>query len=238
MTCKCRKTCLANEKLLSCPFKYINKIWIGFLKTTQSHKHCAAFYEFENSNFYREMLVCKTTRINAKSRGKRCRPVYFQEHYFIKDEVRQLDETYTVIGWTFSYLLDAAPVFTNAPKVLQVKENNQRGQIITNIHGHARSRWHNNASIKYTIIKGESREISIQIYLKLQRYKVTPIPITIRSVKEENFHVASHATDIPKLCSKIDPQHLLWSAERWIFAPCSQALSGGPWSSFSWRACF
>lgn len=96
-----------------------------------------------------------------------------------------------------------------------MKENNQRGQIITNIHGHARSRWNNNASIKYSIIKGESREISIQSYLKLQRCKftswITPIPITIRWVKEENFTPFRSRYRICKLCSKIDPQHLLRS---------------------------
>ncbi|XP_078344150.1 protocadherin Fat 4-like isoform X4 [Oculina patagonica] len=51
---------------------------------------------------------------------------------------------------------DAAPVFTDLPKVLEVKENNQRGQIIKNIYGQARSRWSQNASIKYTIIKGNT----------------------------------------------------------------------------------
>ena len=39
--------------------------------------------------------------------------------------------------------------------MLEVKENNQRGQIITNIHGHAKSRWNKNASIKYAIIQGK-----------------------------------------------------------------------------------
>ena len=53
------------------------------------------------------------------------------------------------------FLLDAAPVFTDLPRVLEVKENNQRGQIIKNIYGQARSRWNQNASIKYTIIKGK-----------------------------------------------------------------------------------
>ena len=53
------------------------------------------------------------------------------------------------------FFLDAAPVFTDLPRVFEVKENNQRGQIIKNIYGQARSRWNQNASIKYTIIKGK-----------------------------------------------------------------------------------
>lgn len=51
--------------------------------------------------------------------------------------------------------LDAAPVFVDLPMVLEVSENNQRGQIITNIHGNAKSRWNQNASIRYTIVKGK-----------------------------------------------------------------------------------
>ena len=53
------------------------------------------------------------------------------------------------------FRLDAAPVFTDLPKVIEVQENNQRGQIIRNIYGQARSRWNQNASIKYTIIQGK-----------------------------------------------------------------------------------
>ena len=56
---------------------------------------------------------------------------------------------------TYYFFLDAAPVFTDLPRVFEVKENNQRGQIIKNIYGQARSRWNQNASIKYTIIKGK-----------------------------------------------------------------------------------
>ena len=55
----------------------------------------------------------------------------------------------------YLFRLDAAPVFADLPKVIEISENNQRGQIITNIHGDAKSRWNQNASIRYTIIKGE-----------------------------------------------------------------------------------
>ena len=57
--------------------------------------------------------------------------------------------------FSVKFFLDAAPVFTDLPRVLEVKENNQRGQIIKNIYGQARSRWNQNASIKYTITKGK-----------------------------------------------------------------------------------
>lgn len=50
---------------------------------------------------------------------------------------------------------DAAPVFSDElPRVIEVTENNQRGQIIQNIHGHAKSRQNPNASIKYSILTG------------------------------------------------------------------------------------
>ena len=39
--------------------------------------------------------------------------------------------------------------------MIEVKENNQLGQIIGNIYGQAKSRWNENASIKYTIIRGK-----------------------------------------------------------------------------------
>ncbi|XP_044177360.1 cadherin EGF LAG seven-pass G-type receptor 3-like isoform X5 [Acropora millepora] len=92
---------------------------------------------------------------------------------------------------------DAAPVFTNAPKVLQVKENNQRGQIITNIHGHARSRWHNNASIKYTIITGNvgnafeirphplGKSASLVAAKKLDRETISLYNLTIQATNTE-----------------------------------------------------
>ncbi|KAJ7334491.1 hypothetical protein OS493_014812 [Desmophyllum pertusum] len=40
------------------------------------------------------------------------------------------------------------------------KKNNQRGQIIRNIYGQAKSRWSQNASIKYSIIRGNDGNAS------------------------------------------------------------------------------
>ncbi|XP_068695423.1 cadherin EGF LAG seven-pass G-type receptor 3-like isoform X1 [Montipora foliosa] len=92
---------------------------------------------------------------------------------------------------------DAAPVFAKTSKVLQVKENNQRGQIIANIHGHAKSRWNQNASIRYTIIKGNNgdafkirphplgKSASLVASKTLDREKVSFYNLTIQATNTE-----------------------------------------------------
>jgi len=92
---------------------------------------------------------------------------------------------------------DAAPVFHDIPKVLKVKENNQRGQIIRNIYGHAKSRWNQNASIKYTIVTGNTgnafelrphplgQSASLVASKRLDREKMSFYNLTIQATNSE-----------------------------------------------------
>ncbi|PFX25926.1 Cadherin EGF LAG seven-pass G-type receptor 3 [Stylophora pistillata] len=93
---------------------------------------------------------------------------------------------------------DAAPVFSDKfPRVIDVKENNQRGQIITNIHGNAKSRRSRNAPIKYFILSGNTgnafqlrkhprgQSASLVAIRKLDREKIPWYNLTILAVNED-----------------------------------------------------